>query len=188
MLAVGVLEREPDIGDEELLDVLSSNLCRCTGYQNIVAAVRAALAELREGQNDDRERAHSGRVLGRRSALEDPPLVTGRGHFVGDIAFPHQLHMRVVRSPYATAGLRRSTSRRRWPRRESSRCGRQPTSRTCRRSISATRPPRRCAPIASRCWRGSGCAMSASRSRRCSRPTRIWPKMPPSWFRSRPTS
>jgi carbon-monoxide dehydrogenase small subunit len=49
MLAAGILEREPDIGDEELLDVLSSNLCRCTGYQNIVAAVRAALAELRRG-------------------------------------------------------------------------------------------------------------------------------------------
>ncbi len=47
MLAAGVLEREPDIGDEELLDVLSSNLCRCTGYQGIVAAVRAAAAELR---------------------------------------------------------------------------------------------------------------------------------------------
>ena len=27
--------------DEELLDVLSSNLCRCTGYENIVKAVRA---------------------------------------------------------------------------------------------------------------------------------------------------
>ena len=48
MLATGILEREPDIGDPELLEVLSSNLCRCTGYQGIVAAVRAALAELRE--------------------------------------------------------------------------------------------------------------------------------------------
>jgi carbon-monoxide dehydrogenase small subunit len=48
MLATGILEREPDIGDAELLDVLSSNLCRCTGYQGIVAAVRAALAQLRE--------------------------------------------------------------------------------------------------------------------------------------------
>ena len=47
MLAVGVLEREPDIGDDELLDVLSSNLCRCTGYQNIIKAVRAAAAEMR---------------------------------------------------------------------------------------------------------------------------------------------
>ncbi len=47
MLAVNVLEREPDIGDEALLDALSSNLCRCTGYQNIIAAVRAAAAEMR---------------------------------------------------------------------------------------------------------------------------------------------
>jgi aerobic carbon-monoxide dehydrogenase small subunit len=49
MLATGVLARDPDISDEELREVLSSNLCRCTGYQNIVAAVRAALAELRGG-------------------------------------------------------------------------------------------------------------------------------------------
>ena len=49
MLATGVLEHEPDISDEDLLDVLSSNLCRCTGYQNIVKAVRAAAQELRAG-------------------------------------------------------------------------------------------------------------------------------------------
>jgi carbon-monoxide dehydrogenase small subunit len=48
MLATGVLEKEPDIGDEELLEALASNLCRCTGYQNIVKAVRAAAAEMRK--------------------------------------------------------------------------------------------------------------------------------------------
>jgi carbon-monoxide dehydrogenase small subunit len=47
MLAAGALEREPDISDEELIDLLSSNLCRCTGYQNIIKAVRAAAAEMR---------------------------------------------------------------------------------------------------------------------------------------------
>src|SRR5439155_11479057 len=47
MLAVNALERDPEIGDEELLDVLSSNLCRCTGYQNIVKAVKAARDEMR---------------------------------------------------------------------------------------------------------------------------------------------
>jgi carbon-monoxide dehydrogenase small subunit len=47
MLAVGVLERDPDIADGDLIDVLASNLCRCTGYQNIVKAVRAAAAEMR---------------------------------------------------------------------------------------------------------------------------------------------
>ncbi len=47
MLAVALLEREPDIGDEDLLEVLSSNLCRCTGYQNILKAVRAAATLMR---------------------------------------------------------------------------------------------------------------------------------------------
>ena len=48
MLAVSVLEREPNIGDDDLIDVLSSNLCRCTGYQNIIKAVRAAAKEMRK--------------------------------------------------------------------------------------------------------------------------------------------
>ena len=50
MLVTGVLERELDISDELLLEVLASNLCRCTGYQGIVAAVRAAAAELRRAE------------------------------------------------------------------------------------------------------------------------------------------
>ena len=33
--------------------------------------------------------------------LEDRPLLTGRGRFADDMSFPHQLHMRVVRSPVA---------------------------------------------------------------------------------------
>src|SRR5215470_6986114 len=33
--------------------------------------------------------------------LEDAPLVTGRGRFAADIAFPHMLHMRIVRSGHA---------------------------------------------------------------------------------------
>ena len=50
MLAVNALERHPDIGDEDLLDLLASNLCRCTGYQNIIKAVRAARDEMRGGK------------------------------------------------------------------------------------------------------------------------------------------
>ena len=33
--------------------------------------------------------------------LEDLPLVIGRGRYAGDVSFPHQLHMRVVRSSHA---------------------------------------------------------------------------------------
>ncbi len=47
MLATNALETNPEISDEEILEVLSSNLCRCTGYQNIIKAVRSAAAEMR---------------------------------------------------------------------------------------------------------------------------------------------
>ena len=38
--------------------------------------------------------------------LEDPPLVRGEGRFAADVTFPHQLHMRVVRSQSAHGILR----------------------------------------------------------------------------------
>ena len=50
MLAANTLEQRPDIGDEELIDVLSSNLCRCTGYTNIVKAVKAVRDEMGAGK------------------------------------------------------------------------------------------------------------------------------------------
>jgi len=47
MLAVGALAENPDPSDEEMIEILSSNLCRCTGYQNIVKAVKAAAEHMR---------------------------------------------------------------------------------------------------------------------------------------------
>ena len=48
MLAVGVLERDPGIDEAGLREALSSNLCRCTGYQNILKSVLAAAAAMRK--------------------------------------------------------------------------------------------------------------------------------------------
>jgi carbon-monoxide dehydrogenase small subunit len=48
LLAIAALEAEPDLSDAALLDVLSSNLCRCTGYQNIIKAVSAAARRMKE--------------------------------------------------------------------------------------------------------------------------------------------
>jgi carbon-monoxide dehydrogenase small subunit len=47
MLAVGALEKNPALSDEEIVELLSSNLCRCTGYENIIKAVRAVAAEMK---------------------------------------------------------------------------------------------------------------------------------------------
>lgn len=42
------LKDNPDPSEAEIRDVLSGNLCRCTGYQNIVSAVSKAAAVMRE--------------------------------------------------------------------------------------------------------------------------------------------
>ena len=45
MLAVGLLEKNERLDDAGLRRALSSNLCRCTGYQNIFKAVRAVMEQ-----------------------------------------------------------------------------------------------------------------------------------------------
>ncbi len=47
MLAHATLLESPDIDDEALIDILASNLCRCTGYKNILAAVKTAAAVMK---------------------------------------------------------------------------------------------------------------------------------------------
>ena len=44
MAAVSLLADNPDPSETEIRHALEGNLCRCTGYQNIVAAVRSAAA------------------------------------------------------------------------------------------------------------------------------------------------
>ncbi len=42
MLATALLRENPSPSDDEIRDAMASNICRCTGYQSILAAVRAA--------------------------------------------------------------------------------------------------------------------------------------------------
>jgi carbon-monoxide dehydrogenase small subunit len=44
-----LLRTTPDANDDELLDTLSGNLCRCTGYVNIVEAARLARQRMSDG-------------------------------------------------------------------------------------------------------------------------------------------
>jgi aerobic carbon-monoxide dehydrogenase small subunit len=45
--ATAFLHEHPDPTDEQIRDALSGNLCRCTGYQGILAAVRSAADSMR---------------------------------------------------------------------------------------------------------------------------------------------
>ena len=47
MLLVGALEADPDRNEDDLVEVLSSNLCRCTGYRSILEAAKQAAEEIR---------------------------------------------------------------------------------------------------------------------------------------------
>jgi carbon-monoxide dehydrogenase small subunit len=49
LTAVALLAENPDPTDQQIRWALSGNVCRCTGYQNIVKAVQNAAARLREG-------------------------------------------------------------------------------------------------------------------------------------------
>jgi carbon-monoxide dehydrogenase small subunit len=46
MLITGALEKNPKLTDDEIVEVLSSNLCRCTGYVNIIKAVKQVRDEM----------------------------------------------------------------------------------------------------------------------------------------------
>lgn len=48
LTATELLRDNPDPSDEEIRRAMAGNLCRCTGYQSIVRAVRAAADKIRE--------------------------------------------------------------------------------------------------------------------------------------------
>lgn len=48
LTTAALLEENPDPSDEEIREYLSGNVCRCTGYQGIIDAVRVAARRLRQ--------------------------------------------------------------------------------------------------------------------------------------------
>ena len=48
MAGVALLQRDPDPSEQQVRDWLEGNICRCTGYHNIVRAVLAAAVAMRE--------------------------------------------------------------------------------------------------------------------------------------------
>jgi aerobic-type carbon monoxide dehydrogenase small subunit (CoxS/CutS family) len=51
LTAEALLKENPDPSEEEIRDWISGNLCRCTGYQNIVAAIQDAAKKLNSAKS-----------------------------------------------------------------------------------------------------------------------------------------
>jgi aerobic-type carbon monoxide dehydrogenase small subunit (CoxS/CutS family) len=46
LTAEALLREKPDPGEDDVREWISGNLCRCTGYQNIIAAIQAAASRI----------------------------------------------------------------------------------------------------------------------------------------------
>ena len=104
--AADLLRDNPHPSEQEIRDGLEGNLCRCTGYENIVRAVQRA--------RPPRGRSHVMTAapeappaeLGRaRLRKEDARLITGQTNWTDNITLPGMLHMAFLRSPYAHAKI-----------------------------------------------------------------------------------
>ena len=95
MAAVSLLEEIPDPTEHDVRLGLEGNLCRCTGYQNIVKAVLRC------------RRRWTMTVVGTRNcAARTACLLSGEARFVDDLPVTGALHVKLVRSPFAHATIR----------------------------------------------------------------------------------
>jgi len=121
--AYRLLKENPNPSEEEIRYWMAGNLCRCTGYQNIVKAVAARGEEARVGTRlnrpgpigefampDDKSTLRTPNRPARNGASrlrkEDARFIRGRGTYVDDIKLPGMLFGAMVRSPYAHARIK----------------------------------------------------------------------------------
>jgi carbon-monoxide dehydrogenase large subunit len=103
------LKDHPNPSDAEIRDVLSGNLCRCTGYQNIIKAIKKVVAVLPEVQTEieagDEYFTDFTSIGKRMPRREDHRLLRGQGRYLDDIEVPGALHACFLRSPHAHAKI-----------------------------------------------------------------------------------
>ena len=127
MQSAWLLEQNPDPTEDEVREGIAGNLCRCTGYVNIVKAVQQAAGELRAAERGrGRHRVRLSREettmtteaqapttteevggMGHsKKRKEDPRFIRGQGEYIEDVVLPNMVWMDIVRSPYAHAKIK----------------------------------------------------------------------------------
>jgi CO/xanthine dehydrogenase Mo-binding subunit/aerobic-type carbon monoxide dehydrogenase small subunit (CoxS/CutS family) len=101
--AKGLLDKIPNPSQEQIIEFLEGNLCRCTGYKRILMAVELAAAKLR---GEPAEFKNKYPVVGKEYRRMDAvDKVTGRAKYTEDMVMPGMLHGKVLRSPHHHARL-----------------------------------------------------------------------------------
>lgn len=111
MSAQALLERNPAPTEDDVRKAIAGNICRCTGYQNIIDAILATAAEARgetyeaplgAGEHPAETEGWVGKGVQRE---RDNRLLTGLGHFTADDVPVGTLYTAVLRSPHAHARI-----------------------------------------------------------------------------------
>ena len=121
MNVIAMLKEYPDPADQEIRDFLAGNLCRCSGYEGQMRAIRAYLAWRKQHKEEtctfeDTETARGtykedfakglryiGKPVRKKDAMQ---LVTGKPVFAEDIMPDDCLVIKLKRSPHANAMIR----------------------------------------------------------------------------------
>jgi len=107
--AYALIQRHPDPSDEQIIEALGGNLCRCTGYSKILEAVR----NWRKYESVTEPQVHAddldtfnvvGKSLPRADARDK---VSGKAVYTGDISLPGMLHGKLLHSPIAHGRIRK---------------------------------------------------------------------------------
>ena len=103
MAAKALLDKDPRPNREAIIDALSGNLCRCTGYAKILEAVEQAA-----GRSGAPKHTYESalRVVGHYKPRPDArDKVTGKAIFAADLYFEGMLHAKVLRSQHPHARI-----------------------------------------------------------------------------------
>ena len=101
--AAALLARDPAPSHEQIISAMEGNLCRCTGYARILAAIEAAAAVMRGEAVEEKE---SGEIIGgSQTRVDARDKVTGKARFAEDIKMPGLIFAALTRSPFAHARI-----------------------------------------------------------------------------------
>jgi CO/xanthine dehydrogenase Mo-binding subunit len=101
LTAYALLSENPDPSEEEIKHCLSSNICRCTGYVPIIAAIKRAAYLIRSDATaiDSLPKSDEQRMDG-------PAKVRGEPIYTADLVRPGMLYGKILRSPLPHAVIK----------------------------------------------------------------------------------